>query len=116
MKKFKVLKILGIVLAAVVLFFVTVNVIPPKKNVKSNPFVVGKGDLPMIAAHRGGGKNNPENTLLAFREALLEFSLRLAERARELGNLAAAEKQRYDRDDDKQLPRADVLEKSENHC
>ena len=70
MKKFKVLKILGIVLAAVVLFFVTVNVIPPKKNVKSNPFVVGKGDLPMIAAHRGGGKNNPENTLLAFREAV----------------------------------------------
>ena len=53
--------------------------------------------------------------LLAFRETLLELALRLAERTRELGDLAATEKQRYDRDDDEQLPRADVLKKSEYH-
>lgn len=70
MKKHKALKIIGIVLAAIILFFVVINVIPPRKNVESNPFVVREGNLPMIAAHRGGGLNNPENTMLAFREAV----------------------------------------------
>ncbi len=70
MKKHKGLKIFGIILAVIVLFFAVINIIPPKKNVASNPFIVDKGDLPMIAAHRGGGDNNPENTLLAFREAV----------------------------------------------
>lgn len=70
MKKHKGLKILGIIVAAIILFFVVINVIPPKHNVKENPFVVKEGELPMIAAHRGGGDNNPENTMLAFREAV----------------------------------------------
>ena len=70
MKKYKGLKIFGIIVLAIILFFVVINVIPPKHNVKNNPFVVGKGNLPMIAAHRGGGDNNPENTMLAFREAV----------------------------------------------
>ena len=70
MKKFKVLKILGIVIAVIVLFMVIINVIPPTQNVDNNPFVVKDNELPMIAAHRGGGKNNPENTMLAFREAV----------------------------------------------
>ena len=65
-KKHRVLKTLGIILAAIVLFMVVINVIPPKKNVSENPFIVGKGKLPMIAAHRGGSDNNPENTMLAF--------------------------------------------------
>ena len=79
MKRFKALKIIGIVLAAIVLFFVIVNAIPPKKNVESNPFVVEKGELPMIAAHRGGGKNNPENTMLAFREAVRTIGVDIIE-------------------------------------
>lgn len=70
MKKRKGLKIFGIIVGAIALFFLVINVLPPKKNVKSNPFVVEKGELPMIAAHRGGGDNNPENTMLAFREAV----------------------------------------------
>lgn len=70
MKKRKGLKIFGIVLACICLFWVTINLIPPTKNVEENPFVVGKGELPLIAAHRGGGDNNPENTMLAFREAV----------------------------------------------
>ena len=70
MKKHKGLKIFGSIVGFVVLFFVVINIIPPKKNVKENPFVVEKGELPMIAAHRGGGDNNPENTMLAFREAV----------------------------------------------
>lgn len=65
----KKLKILAAVLAVIILFFVVINVIPPQKNVESNAFLSSDG-LPMIAAHRGGGINNPENTMLAFREAV----------------------------------------------
>lgn len=70
MKRKKILKRIGIILAGIVLFLIVINVIPPGKNVEENPFVTEKGELPMIAAHRGGGANNPENTMLAFREAV----------------------------------------------
>ena len=79
MKNRKGLKITGCVLAAVLLFFIVINVIPPLANVENNPFVVKKGELPMIAAHRGGGDNNPENTLLAFREAVLTIGVDIIE-------------------------------------
>lgn len=79
MKKHKVLKILGIILSVLVVFFAVINLIPPKKNVENNPFVVAKGQLPMIAAHRGGGDNNPENTLLAFREAVRTIGVDIIE-------------------------------------
>ena len=70
MKNHKVLKVLGCILAGIILFLAVINIIPPKQNVENNPFVVKKGELPLIAAHRGGGDNNPENTMLAFREAV----------------------------------------------
>lgn len=70
MKKHRILKIFACILAVLILFFAVINLIPPKKNVESNPFIVSDGELPMIAAHRGGGVSNPENTLLAFREAV----------------------------------------------
>jgi glycerophosphoryl diester phosphodiesterase len=54
---------------------VVINVIPPKKNVENNPFVVGKGELPMIAAHRGGSDNNPENTMLACLQIPTSYDL-----------------------------------------
>ena len=79
MKKHKVLRVLGIILAAIVLFFAAINIIPPKKNVANNPFVVAKDELPMIAAHRGGGDNNPENTMLAFREAVNTIGIDIIE-------------------------------------
>lgn len=79
MKKHKGLKITGIILAVIVLFFVIINVIPPKKNIENNPFVVGKNELPLIAAHRGGGLNNPENTMLAFREAVTSIGIDIIE-------------------------------------
>ena len=75
-KKHKGLKIFGIVIAV---FMVAINLIPPKKNVQGNPFVVEKGQLPMIAAHRGGGDNNPENTMLAFREAVKTIGIDIIE-------------------------------------
>ena len=79
MKRHKVLSILGIILAAALVFFLVINLIPPKKNVKDNPFIVGKGELPMIAAHRGGGACNPENTMLAFREAVRTYGVEIIE-------------------------------------
>ncbi len=79
MKKYKALKIIGIILAAILLFFAIINIIPPKKNIENNPFVVEKGELPLIAAHRGGGLNNPENTMLAFREAVNTIGIDIIE-------------------------------------
>ena len=70
MKKHKGLKITAIILALILGFLLVINLIPPKKNVENNPFLVGEGERPLIAAHRGGGANYPENTLLAFREAV----------------------------------------------
>ncbi len=78
-KKKKALIIVGAIILAIALFFVIINVIPPKKNVENNPFVVGEGKLPLIAAHRGGKINNPENTMLAFREAVLTIEVDIIE-------------------------------------
>jgi len=78
-KKKKALIIGGSFLLAIAMFFVIINVIPPKKNVEDNPFVVGEGKLPLIAAHRGGKNNNPENTMLAFREAVLTIGVDIIE-------------------------------------
>ena len=79
MKTHRKLKIFGIVLATVLLFMLIINLIPPKRNVKENPFVVGKDNLPLVAAHRGGGVSNPENTMLAYREAVKTFKVDIIE-------------------------------------
>jgi len=69
MKKSKTLRVLCVILAALIIFWAVINLIPAKDNVEHNPFIVGN-ELPLLAAHRGGGVNNPENTMLAFREAV----------------------------------------------
>lgn len=79
MKKHKALTVIAIVLAAIAIFLVVINIIPPRKNVENNPFVVEEGSLPLLAAHRGGGANNPENTMLAFRKAVEEYGVDIIE-------------------------------------
>lgn len=79
MKRFKALKIIGIAVGAVIAFFLVINLIPPAKVIDENPFLVGKGALPMVAAHRGGGDCNPENTMLAFREAVKTYEVDIIE-------------------------------------
>ena len=78
-KIIKKLRVLIIIILGLALFFAVINIIPPKKNVESNPFIVEKGGLPMVAAHRGGGASNPENTMLAFREAVKTFKVDIIE-------------------------------------
>ncbi len=78
-KKGRGLKVFLCILAALAVFFTTVNLIPPKKVMENNPFLKEKDELPMIAAHRGGGVSNPENTLLAFRTAVSEYGIRICE-------------------------------------
>ena len=78
-KKKKALIIVGAIVLAIAIFFAIINIIPPKKNVENNSFVVGEGKLPLIAAHRGGKINNPENTMLAFREAVLTIGVDIIE-------------------------------------
>ena len=78
-KKHTALKVIGIIFASIFLFMLIIKAIPPKKNVQNNPFLVEKGGLPMIAAHRGGSDNNPENTMLAFREAVKTIGVDIIE-------------------------------------
>ena len=72
------LRVLAVILILAVVVEL-VNLLPPKTNVEENPFVVGEGNLPMVAAHRGGGDNNPENTMLAFREAVWTYNADIIE-------------------------------------
>ena len=53
-----------IILSVILAVFAVLNIIPPKKVIEDNPFIVEKGELPMLVAHRGGKYNNPEKTLL----------------------------------------------------
>ena len=73
------LKLLLCVLLAIAAFLAVINIIPPKKVAKENPFLKSRDALPMIAAHRGGGVSNPENTLMAFRAAVNEYGIQICE-------------------------------------
>ena len=75
----KAIKIISVTLLILALLITVLNLIPPKKSVEDNPFIVGEDGLPMIAAHRGGGDNNPENTMLAFREAVNTYQVDIIE-------------------------------------
>ncbi len=79
MRKRKGLKIFAGIIVVLALFFTVINVIPPKKVIENNPFIKGEEDLPMIAAHRGGGISNPENTLMAYRAAVNDFGIQICE-------------------------------------
>ncbi len=67
------------ILLGLALFLAAVNLIPPPKVMEVNPFRKERDALPMIAAHRGGGVSNPENTLMAFRAAVNEYGVEICE-------------------------------------
>ena len=78
MRKYRKLKIFGIVLLVITVFFVVINVIPPTKVMSYNPFI-STGDKPMLCAHRGGSISNPENTLKAYKSAVSEYGVDILE-------------------------------------
>ncbi len=78
-KKHKGLKILLCVIIVLAVFISVINIAPAKKAAAVNPFLKAKDALPMIAAHRGGGISNPENTLMAFRAAVNEYGIQICE-------------------------------------
>lgn len=73
------LKWMGFVLLALVLFWTAINIIPPRKAIADNPFIIREGQKPLVAAHRGGKDLNPENTFKAFDAAVHEYKVDILE-------------------------------------
>jgi len=62
----KILKWVGIVIGALAVLILIFNLIPRRPAVEDNPFVVGRGNRPMVVAHGGGNLEFPGNTLEAM--------------------------------------------------
>ncbi len=71
-------KPLKIVLFILIILMI-INIIPPKKVLENNPFILEKGQRPLVAAHRGGKNLNPENTFKAFEYAINELEIDILE-------------------------------------
>ncbi len=68
-KKRRGLKITAIVLAAVILFFAVMAILPKGDNYPLENGMKKDGKLPILIAHGGGNKEFPDNTLEAFYNA-----------------------------------------------
>jgi glycerophosphoryl diester phosphodiesterase len=75
----KRLKTMGIIIALIIIIWVVFALIPPKKVIERNPFIIEAGERPLIAAHRGGKNLNPENTFLAFDYAIENYAIDILE-------------------------------------
>ncbi|MCL2839808.1 MAG: hypothetical protein FWE05_03460 [Defluviitaleaceae bacterium] len=62
----KILKCAGIVMGTFVLLVLIFHLIPRRPTMEANPFIVGRGNRPMVAAHAGGNLEFPGNTLEAM--------------------------------------------------
>ena len=67
------------ILVGFILVLLIINIIPPKKAVEHNPFLLEKGEKTMLAAHRGGKITNPENTLKAYIDAVNTYDVEILE-------------------------------------
>lgn len=77
MKKHKKLKIILVIIIIVLLFMTIINVIPPKQVISDNPFIAS--NKVMLCAHRGDAKQNPENTMKAYKAAVNEYDADILE-------------------------------------
>ncbi len=73
----KGLKIFLSIIIFIAVFLLIINIIPPKKVIKDNPFVTD--GLPMLCAHRGGSISNPENTLKAYKNSVKDYQVEILE-------------------------------------
>ena len=75
----KALKRLLITLGVICLVIIVINIIPPKKAIDVNPFIIQEGEKPLIAAHRGGKTLNPENTFKAMDYSVEKYNVDIIE-------------------------------------
>lgn len=75
----KALKIILIVIVVIAILWGSFAIIPPKKAIEENPFIIEEGSRPLIAAHRGGKNLNPENTFKAFNYSIENFDIDILE-------------------------------------
>lgn len=69
MKKLrKFLKVCVVIICTLFVFWLVVGLIPAPKSIENNEWLNQRNELnrPLISAHRGGAKLNPENTEMAF--------------------------------------------------
>lgn len=78
-KKHIGLRITFSIIALFAIFMLVINLVPPKKVIDFNPFIVKEGDKPMLCAHRGGSISNPENTMKAYKSAVEEYKADILE-------------------------------------
>lgn len=58
-------KIFTIVIAAILVVYLILALVPRVQSVKDNPFVIEQGSRPLLIAHGGGNREFPDNTLEA---------------------------------------------------
>ena len=75
----KALKRLLIVLGVLCFILIVLQIIPPKKAIENNPFIINEGERPLIAAHRGGKTLNPENTFKAMDFSVENYNIDIIE-------------------------------------
>ncbi len=73
------LKIFGIVVLSFFLLFVTLNIGPRFEYQGDNPWIIEKGERPMVIAHRGGKDLYPEGTILAFERIVVDYDIDVLE-------------------------------------
>ena len=72
-------KIFLLIVFSISLAFTIFAILPPKKAMESNPFIIEEGARPLIAAHRGGKILNPENTFKAMDYSVNELDVDILE-------------------------------------
>lgn len=58
-------RVFTIVIAAILVVYLVLALVPRVKSVKENPFVIEQGSRPLLIAHGGGNREFPDNTLEA---------------------------------------------------
>ena len=77
-KTISFLTIFNYILLSFSFTLLVVNLVPLKKVVDANPFIM-KDNQTMLAAHRGGSGIAPENTLLAFKTSIENYGVDIIE-------------------------------------
>ena len=75
----KFIQFLSYFFITILIIWITMAIIPPKRVIEENPFITTKEKGPMIVAHQGGNLINPGNTFLAFDYAIDNYNIEVLE-------------------------------------